>query len=248
MFQEPAKKIAASMFSYSGDELGALAGAKNYHRWILSYFAPYVGRKVVEVGAGIGTFSQLLLDFTKVSELTAMEPADNLFPVLEQRFANERRVKAVKGHLEDFVGSFAVDSLVLVNVIEHIADDGEFLRQAHHVLSPEGTILMFTPAVPAIYGTLDRRFEHHRRYTKAGLAEKLRQAGLRPVCLRYFNLPGVVAWFLAGSVLRRETIRSLEVRFYDRWIVPCESWLERKWEPPLGQSLLAVARKSGAQA
>lgn len=241
-------RVMKTPFSYSGTELDALAEAENYYRWILSYFAPHVGSKAVEVGAGIGTFAQFLLDFTKVSELIAMEPADNLFSVLERRFANERRVKTVKGYLEDFAGSLAVDSLVAVNVIEHIADDAEFLRLACRVLSPEGTILVFTPAVPAIQGTLDRSFEHRRRYTKTGLAEKLRQAGLRMVCLRYLNLPGVVAWFLAGNVLRRKTIQSSDVRFYDRWIVPCESWLERRWEPPLGQSLLAVARKSGAPA
>jgi SAM-dependent methyltransferase len=235
-----------AQFSYSGSELDALAEAKNYYRWILSYFAPYVGSEVIEVGAGSGTFSKLLLDFTDVSQLTVMEPANNLFPLLERRFANEPRVRAVNGYLQGFVVSVAADSVIFVNVLEHIADDAEFLQQAYRVLSPEGTILVFSPALPLLYGTLDRSFEHHRRYTKAELAQKLHEAGFRLLCLRYFNLFGVATWFLAGSVFARNTIRSSDVRFYDRWIVPWASKLERTWEPPFGQSLLAIASKPRA--
>jgi len=234
-------------FSYSGTELDALAEAKNYYHWILTYFEPYVGGKVVEVGAGVGTFSRFLLESPRVTELTAMEPADNLFPLLERRFAGERRVRTVKGYLEAFVDTLAADSVVLINVLEHIGDDAEFLRQAYKVLSPAGTILVFTPALPVLYGSLDRSFEHHRRYTKAGLAQRLHEVGFRLLCLRYFNLPGVATWFLAGRLLRKNTLRSSDVRFYDRWVVPWESKIERKWEPPFGQSLLAVALKPGGQ-
>jgi SAM-dependent methyltransferase len=235
--------MTVSSFSYSGTELDALAEAKNYYRWILNCFAPYLGRRVLEVGAGIGTFSRFLLDFGRVGELIALEPADNLFPLLEQRFREDRRVNPLKGYLEDFAASLVANSVVLVNVLEHIADDAKFLRLAYEVLPPGGAVLVFTPALPPIYGSLDRSFEHHRRYTRVALAQKLVQAGLHLECLRYFNLPGVVTWFLAGRVLRRDTIKPGDVRFYDRWVVPCASRLERLWEPPLGQSLLAVARK-----
>ena len=240
-------KMTASSFSYSGTELDALVEAKNYYRWILNYFAPYLGRRVIEVGAGLGTFSRFLLDFSRVCELIALEPADNLFPLLEQRFREDRRVRPLQGYLEDYAASLVADSVVLVNVLEHIADDAEFLRLAYEVLLPGGTVLVFTPALPPIYGSLDRKFEHHRRYTRAALTQKLAQAGLHLECLRYFNLPGLVTWFLAGKVLRRDTIKPVDVRFYDRWVVPCASKLERLWEPPLGQSLLAVARKPAGQ-
>ena len=92
------------------------------YRWILNYFAPYLGRRVIEVGAGLGTFSRFLLDFSSVCELIALEPADNLFPLLEQRFREDRRVRPLEGYLEDYAASLVADSVVLVNVLEHIGD------------------------------------------------------------------------------------------------------------------------------
>jgi hypothetical protein len=127
--------------------------------------------------------------------------------------------------------------------MEHVADDAEFLRSAFASLVPGGRIIIFVPALTFLYGTLDENFGHHRRYTKGGLAGKLTRHGFLLETLRYFNLPGVASWFLAGRVLRRRTLRASDVRFYDRWIVPWLSKLERMWEPPLGQNLLAIARR-----
>lgn len=232
-------------FSYSGAELEALAGAKNYYRWILSYFGPHLGKRVIEVGAGIGSLSEFLLHSAHVSELVLVEPADNLFPLLQRRFSRNSRVQLVHGYLKSLSSTTygSADSVVLVNVLEHIEDDEVCLQAAHQLLAPQGTILLFVPALPRLYGTLDRIFGHFRRYTKSLLTQKLQQAGFCLVSLRYFNFPGVITWFLAGKVLRRSTLRPRDVRLYDQWGVPWISRLERRWEPPIGQSLIAIARK-----
>src|SRR5579864_3975983 len=101
------------MSGYSGTELDALGAARNYYQSILAYFSPYVGKRVVEVGAGIGTFSDCLLNCAKVTELTLIEPSDTLFPILRQRFAGETRVKTVHSYLEHLSGAPAADSIVL---------------------------------------------------------------------------------------------------------------------------------------
>jgi len=231
------------MSEYQGTELDALAVAHNYYRSILAYFAPYVGKRVVEVGAGIGTFSDFLLKHTEASELTLIEPADNLFPVLQDRFSGEKRVKTMHAYVEDLPRSLAADSVVLVNVLEHVADDEAFLKAIHRILVPEGTLLIFVPALPCLFGTLDAHFGHHRRYTKPSLRQRVLKAGLRLVRLRYYNSPGVVTWFLAGRVLKRRTLGPRDVGCYDRWMVPWISRLERWCEPPVGQSLIAIALK-----
>jgi hypothetical protein len=105
--------------------------------------------------------------------------------------------------------------------------------------------LLFIPALPSLYGTLDKAFDHFRRYTKSSLAGKLKEAGFRVEYLRYMNFPGILSWFLAGRVFKKKTIRPLEVRVYDRWVIPCARLLERYWEPPAGQSIIAVGRKQG---
>jgi SAM-dependent methyltransferase len=232
-------------FSYSGTELDALAEAKNYYRWILSYFAPYMGKRVIEVGAGIGTFSEFLLNSANVSELVLFEPTDNLFPQLQNRFSGNIRVKLLHGYLEDLINTtnLSADSIVLVNVLEHIENDEAFLKAAYQILISEGTILLFVPALPQLYGALDEAVGHYRRYTKPSLASKLQKVGFHIVCLRYFNFPGIFTWFLAGRVMRYKTLRFSDVRFYDRWIVPYVSRLEKYWEPPIGQNLVAIAKK-----
>ncbi len=239
--------VKSAPFAYVGTELSALAQAKNYYRWVSGEFAPFLGKRVIEVGAGIGNFSQSLLQHAPLSELVLVEPGENLLPFLQKRFAAEPRVKIVHGYFHDLEAPATADSVVLVNVLEHVAEDQALLAGAHEVLTPGGTLLLLVPALASIYGTLDEAFGHHRRYDKASLAAKLRAAGFQILRLSYLNLPGIVGWFLTGRVLRRRTLKSYYVRLYDQWIIPWLSRLEGRWEPPCGQSLIAVAYKQGSQ-
>ncbi len=230
-------------FRYSGTELDALASATNYYGWILSNFAPYLGKKIIEVGAGIGTFSDLLLGNNQACELTLIEPGENLFPLLAERFSGEKRVRLVRGYLEDLPPGLVADSIVLVNVLEHVRDAQGVLEAAHGILVAGGTLLLFLPALPSLYGALDKAFEHIRRYTKPFLAGELQKTGFRLECLRYFNFPGVFSWFLSGKVLRRNTLRPMDVGLDDRRVVPWCSKIEQRRDPPIGQNLVAVVLK-----
>lgn len=237
--------MTTSGFAYPGTELEALEEARNYYDWILSKFAPYLGSRVIELGAGTGTFSEVLLSHPAVRELVAVEPAENLFPRLANRLAGDRRVTLVRGAFGEAVtAACRADSVVMVNVLEHVAADEALLRELYAALVPGGTLLLFVPALPWLYGTLDEAVGHVRRYTKASLAGRLRRAGFRPLRLFYFNAPGVATWFVAGRLLRRRTLRPRDVRLYDRWVVPWVSWLERRLAPPMGQSLVAIAAKA----
>jgi SAM-dependent methyltransferase len=236
--------MTSAAFTYTGTELDALSAAKNYYSMLVGRFAPHVGERVVEVGAGVGTFGEYVLSATRLRELLLIEPADNNFPVLAQRFADDSRVRAVHGYLEDLAAAASADTIVAVNVLEHVPDDAKFLDDAWRILEADGKLLLFVPALPFLFGTLDEAFEHHRRYTRMVLASRLVTAGFEILDLRYVNLPGVLSWFIAGRVLRKRTITLRDARLYDRWITPTTSWIERRWSPPLGQSLFAVARKN----
>jgi len=127
--------------------------------------------------------------------------------------------------------------------MEHVERDADFLRAARRTLTGDGSLLLLVPAVPAIYGSLDRAFDHFRRYTRAGLRKLLLDAGFEIEKLYYVNGVGVAAWFFAGRVLHRTTLGRGQVRFYDRWVIPWLRLIETKIRPPIGQSLLVVARK-----
>lgn len=217
--------------------------ARNYYRWLLEYFEPHLKGKVIEIGAGIGTFSHLILKIQEVRQLVAVEPAANLYPALLQMIGTDARVRPLNGYLQDVSEWGTANALISVNVLEHVEHDEAFLSLAYRALLPDGACLLFVPALQGLYGSLDRAFEHFRRYGKRELELKLRAAGFEIELLRYFNFPGVFAWFIAGRVLRRRSLRARDTRCYDRWVVPWISILERYWEPPVGQSLLAVARR-----
>jgi phospholipid N-methyltransferase len=234
--------VATESFLYSGKELEAMAEARNYCQWIMRYFGPYLGPRVVEIGAGAGTFSALLLDSKRTESLVLFEAAHNLFPRLSQRFSDQRvRVHCSTFHRELLCGP--ADSVVMVNVLEHVLDDTELLSEIYESLRPDGSLLLFVPALQWNYGSLDKAFEHHRRYDKKGLKNKLRDAGFRIEQMRYVNAMGIASWFVAGNMLRQTTLKPAQVRWYDRWIIPWSFRLEQFWEPPLGQSLLAIALK-----
>jgi len=232
-----------AVFTYSGEELDALGEARNYYGWIVSRFAPYLGPRIVEVGAGIGTFTAVLLERRPDARVTAIEPAGNNYPRLARRFAGDGRVTTVQAYLDGAVPDGSADAVVAVNVMEHIDDDAAFLRAAAAAAAGGGHVLLFVPAVPALYGSLDEVFEHCRRYTKRELVEKLRAAGLEPVSVRYMNFPGMLAWWLWAKVFRRQTITDRDARVYDRWVVPVVRAVEGVIPPPIGNGLLAVARK-----
>jgi SAM-dependent methyltransferase len=230
-------------FSYSGSELDAVAEAANYYRWIIDGFAKHLGPRTVEAGAGIGTVSELILRRGAVEDLLLIEPASNNVPTLRKRFAGDRRVRVHHGYLEDLAPTLQADTIIAVNVLEHVEKDHEFLRSAHRGLVPGGKLLILVPAVPAIFGSLDRAFDHYRRYTRRALRSAVVGAGFQIEDLHYLNGLGVAAWFMAGRVLNRTTLGRSQVRFYDRWVIPWLSRIEEIIHPPIGQSLFLIARR-----
>jgi len=233
--------MRSASFSYASNELDALAGAGNYYRSITRRFAPFLGKRILEVGAGFGTFADHLLNQVPEARLTLVEPAQNNFPVLKERFASDPRVETLNTYLEHVTRSEGVDSVVAVNVLEHVEDQPSFLGAAHRLLLPGGHLLLYVPALPVLFGSLDEVFEHHRRYTKRTLSELLQVGRFRLKELRYTNLPGVLSWFISGRVLRRRSIAAREVKTYDRYVMPLVTASERLISPPVGQSLIAIA-------
>ena len=229
---------------YPSTELPTFDDAPNYYAAILKYFAPYLGGHVVEVGAGIGTFSQCLLSLPQITTLTLVEPAKNLFPTLRKKLSGNSKVRFVNGNLQSVASSLSCDSVVLINVLEHVENDEELLSTIHQVLKPEGTVLLFVPALPGLYGSLDKEFGHIRRYRKGELGSLLTKVGFQVERLRYFNLPGILSWFVFGKIFKCKTLNPWSIWLYDRLFMSWIPRFERMWDPALGQSLLAVSTKS----
>jgi SAM-dependent methyltransferase len=216
--------------------------ASNYNGWLLARAAPYLGRRVLDVGAGIGTFSQEIADGRQV---VALEPDPAFLPQLSLRFAHRANVEVVAEGLEGFAASApaAFDTIVCFNVLEHIADDAGALACLSALLEPGGTLLALVPAHPVAFGSIDVMLEHERRYRKRLLAQRLTQAGFQVERLGHVNPVGILGWFVAARILRSSQIPSGPLRLFDR-CVPLLTALDRL-RLPVGLSLWAVARRPG---
>src|SRR5882672_10098904 len=210
----------------AADKVGAatlerMAAAPRYNRWMFDRLRPWVGRRVLEIGAGIGNMSAFLDDRERLV-LTDTEPY--YLGRLRDRFAGRSHVSVAE----------RLDTVVCLNVLEHIEDDRASLRAMHDLLRPGGRLVLLVPSLRALYGTLDEALGHFRRYVPDELSEKLPAAGFRLRHLEYFNLAGVPGWWVAGRLLRRRLIPTGALRWYEA-LVPLFR-LERLLPWRIGQS------------
>lgn len=229
-----------------GDPVGAatlerLAKAVRYNRWMFDRLRPWVGNRVLEIGAGIGNLSAFLTDRERVV-LTDTRP--EYLSRLRVRFAGHPNVGVARLYLPTEAGALeneSFDTVICLNVLEHVADDLGSLGTIRRLLGTGGRLILLVPALPALFGTLDEALGHHRRYTRAELVTKFAAAGFRLRHLEYFNLAGVPGWWFTGRVLRRRVIPAASFRLYDA-LVPLFQ-LERLLPWRVGQSLIAVGER-----
>jgi len=228
------------MTYYDGNELNALKEACNYYSWMFHEFSIFMTGRILEVGAGIGVFSKYLSRLP-IKQLVCLEPSFNLVPLLQQNI-NGNPVSIVSQDLEQFSFSnqYPFDTVVCVNVLEHIKDDIRALLIMNDLLKSNGKLCLFVPAMPYLYGSLDKSFKHYRRYSRRGIELILVNAGFQVIKSKYFHLAGILTWLLMGKVLQWKSWDPTIVKFYDRIITPIISKIETNIPPPIGQSLLLV--------
>jgi Methyltransferase domain len=234
---------------YPGRDLEAMAFAATYHQWILEVFRPYLGQRLVEVGAGSGLFSALLMKLPTQS-LTLVEPSHEMYPALTSQVESSPAKEDIRTYNSIFAKVAAEikrdrqpDSIIYVNVLEHIKDDGAELEICQ-TLGSGGRAFIFVPALPWLFGKFDQSIGHYRRYTKRELEQKSQRAGFRVVMSRYFDVMGVLPWWVKYRLLKSSRLEPSTVQLYDKYIVPVARVGEGFVKPPLGKNLILVAEKS----
>jgi len=241
----PDRRLEAMHF----EAQGRLARLGNYHGWILRNFEGAFGRRIWDAGAGIGLVTAQLAERAEFVLATEFTPRN--LEELTRRLEAVPNVRVaacdLSGDAALAFGDYDLDTVISLDVIEHLEDDAHALRTFRKVLRPGGRALIKVPAHPFLFGAMDEASLHHRRYRRAELSRKLREAGFAVERVAYMNLLATVPYFVKSRVLRRRTNFSNSID-PDRlgWIDRLIPWLERIERvvpPPFGLSLVAVGRK-----
>lgn len=219
---------------------GATA-APRYRQWEYDLIAPFLGRSVLEVGSGMGYFAEKLAE-SGVDRLVLSDADTACLERLRERYADRADVEVTQVALPGRINiGERVESIVAMNVLEHIEDDVQALRDLAAVATPRGRIVLWVPAYMQLYGHFDRNIGHFRRYTPATLRAVVEQAGLHVRHVRPVNFLGGIAWWIAVRRGGAGRPNQRLVWLYDNVVVPTSRTIERLVSPPFGQSVVCVA-------
>ncbi len=224
------------------ETLRRMAATDGYSRLIIQRIQADVGRRVLEVGSGLGNVSAHLgrRELLVVSDIT-----DSYLEKLQRRFSGNSRVRVVRYDLNegarDDLKDLDLDTIICLNVLEHIKDDASALQGLASMLRPGGRLVLLVPAHPALYSPLDRHLDHFRRYRRPELMRLLARNGFNVERSFYFNMLGALGWWFNGRVLRRKVLPGGQLRLFN--MVSRLLRFEALIRPPFGLSLVVTARR-----
>ena len=225
------------------ETLHRIAGMDRTNRWMYEVLRPHIGERIIEAGSGTGNLTQFLLDRERLACLD-LDPSH--MRTLRDRFGDRKNLSYLECDISDSqlvtLAPDGWDTVLCVNVLEHVKDDVRTLRNFLEVLQPGGRLVLLVPALPLLFSPLDEALGHHRRYSRGDLARRVEEAGFRLIETRYLNLFGIPGWILSGNVLRRRILPTGLLRIFN-FLVPLFRLVERLTGPPIGLSVIAICEK-----
>ena len=225
--------------AYPGLELKLFEQAHNWKSYWSSRIAPYVRGAVLEVGAGIGANTRLLasLDFV---HWTCLEPDQSLAQQIELPLGGRHGLTL--GTIDDLDAGQQFDSILYIDVLEHIAEDGAEMARAAARLRPGGALIVLSPAHPFLFTPFDEAIGHYRRYTRATLRQTVPPC-LAEVTVTYLDSVGMLASLGNRLLLGQSMPTAQQIGVWDRWMVPPSRIADRLTGGLIGKSVLGVWRR-----
>jgi len=228
-------------------DLEIMSRARNYTEWIFDKYENCIGKRVVEIGAGIGNFTGKFIDKELVIAVDNYKPC---IDYIKNRFADNNNIVPFEESIDSpsilSLSRYSPDTIVCINVLEHVEDDIAALDNMFSILTEGGKLILLVPAFQFMYGTIDRLVGHYRRYSKRDIETKLVTAGFYVKSISYMNCIAPFGWFLNNRILKKQEESLSQVIFYDRFVVPWLRKVEQIFIPPFGLSLVVVGEKFNA--
>jgi len=238
-------RFAKGMVSWEKHDNDSMS---NYTIWQAAIIAPYISKKVIEIGAGQGRIASILSKNIKCESYYAQEPSPSFYLELKKELKNAETSNVP---LEELPSSLrnSFDTVVSVHVLEHIEDDKGFLEDMSKLLKSGGTMVILVPALQFLYSELDRNIGHFRRYNKKMFREIAKELNFDVVACHYSNFAGIFGWLWFCKIRRyhyqtnkKKTKFIGILNIFDKYVLRLVSFIEKIIHPPIGLNLLVVLR------
>lgn len=218
-----------------------LQQAPVFNEWVIEQFVPYLKGPVLEIGSGIGNLTACLLQ--KNIEVTATDIDPTYLTQLKQQFGSHPQLAGIESlDLDQPLkpDNKIYQTILLVNVLEHIPDPQKALKELRPKLAPNGKIIVLVPAYRWLYCRLDRELGHHRRYNQNTLCQELIDAGYQLDKISSFNAMGLLGWTLWGKLLNGKLLNKSLITTYEK-LMPLNKGVDKLFQNRIGLSLIAIA-------
>jgi len=236
---------ASAEFSYVGTELELFAKATNWKNYVGKKLRPYIAGNVIEVGAGLGASTKYLCNLSH-GRWICLEPDANHVSHLKGLIAARKLppcCEAICGVLADLAPAEFADTIIYIDVLEHIERDEEEMRVAAAHLAARGHIVMLSPAFNFLYSPFDEAIGHYRRYVYAD-AMRLTVQSLTLQAIFFLDSVG---FFVSASnrlVLRKSQPSMRDIQIWDKTIVPISVLTDKICSPLFGRSIVMIWQKT----
>jgi len=235
------------------DEVGIstlenLSVADRLNDWMFDSIRPFTKGRILEIGSGIGNISSCFIK--NGIPLCVSDYSDHYCDYLDNKFANEKLVGGVfqidladtdfETRYNSLIGQF--DTVFALNVVEHIKDDQLAIENCKKLLAIGGHLIILVPAWQLLYNGFDKELEHFRRYTRHSISDVFQSQHLKILKTWYFNLAGILGWFVSGTILRKKTLPAGQLSFYNK-LVPFFRVADRITFNQVGLSVIIVGKK-----
>ena len=226
------------------ETLNRISHMVKFNQWMFEIIEPGIGNKIIEVGCGIGNITEFLL--TEKTQVIATDISDNYLDSVNNKFRENQNFQTEKWDISqppsDMLREFKADTVVCLNVLEHVGNDIDALKNINSTLTPNGRLMLLVPAYQWLYGTLDKELEHYKRYVYKDLKRILEVSGFEVEKHLYMNLAGIPGWWLSGKILKRKILPNNLLTIYHK-MVSFFKLVEKITGQRVGLSIIAFARK-----
>ena len=230
------------------DTLHSFSRAYRFNQWMFDQIFPWASGKILEAGSGIGNISRLFIE--RKFSITLSDIMSDYILRLRRSFGNDPHVDGIvqldlsspdiSAEYPELAGQF--DTVVALNVIEHISDDALAIRNCRKVLRNQGRMIILVPAFQFLFNSLDTDLQHYRRYTKKTITKLMEENGFKVIHKSYFNFMGMVGWYISGVLMKNKKIPRSQLRIFEK-LVPLFRLIDFVIFRSAGVSVIAVAEK-----